>query len=116
MKFLKLTCVAFIMTLANITFAQTAAVEIQQEVESVKMETLTVKVKGVGCSNDLKSIAQNVEKLRGVSDCEPKSKAAISKFKVTYNPALVSAEAIHSAIEGTAGCQNPNDRPYSVKL
>jgi hypothetical protein len=39
-----------------------------------------------------------------------------SSFEVKYNPAQISLKAIHSAIENTGGCENPNDKPYKVKL
>ena len=33
--------------------------------------TITIKVKGVTCSNDLKTLSDNVKELKGVSDCKP---------------------------------------------
>lgn len=75
----------------------------------------TIKVKGVTCANDLKTIADNVEKLNGVNHCKAEKPGATTRFEVKYNPALVTAKEIHAAIEATAGCKNPNDRPYKVK-
>ena len=77
--------------------------------------TITIKVKGVTCSNDLKTLSDNVKLLMGVSDCKPGKAGPTSVFKVTYNPALVSAKEIYKAIENTGGCSDPNDRPYKVK-
>ncbi len=77
--------------------------------------TITIKVKGVTCSNDLKTLADNVKELKGVSDCKPGKMGPTSVFKITYNPALVSTKEIYKAIENTGGCSDPNDRPYKVK-
>ncbi len=77
--------------------------------------TITIKVKGVTCSNDLKTLADNVKELKGVSDCKPGKMGPTSVFKITYNPALVSTKDIFKAIENTGGCSDPNDRPYKVK-
>lgn len=77
---------------------------------SVKM-----KVKGVTCAMDLKTISNNVEKLNGVSSCVPGKQGATTGFEIKYNPALVSEKEIIAAIENTSGCEDPNDRPYKVK-
>ena len=77
--------------------------------------TITIKVKGVTCSNDLKTLADNVKELKGVSDCKPGKMGPTSVFKITYNPALVSTNDIFKAIENTGGCSDPNERPYKVK-
>lgn len=77
--------------------------------------TITIKVKGVTCSNDLKTLASNVMLLKGVSMCKPGKTGPTSVFKVTYNPALVGAKEIYKAIEDTEGCSDPDDRPYKVK-
>ena len=77
--------------------------------------TITIKVKGVTCSNDLKTLATNVKDLRGVSDCKPGKAGPVSEFQISYNPALVSTKEIYKAIENTGGCSDPNDRPYKVK-
>jgi copper chaperone CopZ len=77
--------------------------------------TITIKVKGVTCSNDLKTLADNVKELKGVSDCKPGKMGPTSVFKITFNPALVSTKDIFKAIENTGGCSDPNDRPYKVK-
>ncbi|GJM34341.1 MAG: hypothetical protein DHS20C18_33420 [Saprospiraceae bacterium] len=120
MKFLKSIILAFVVMAATANFAnaQSAstdqATSTEQTAENIK--TLTVKVKGVGCSSDLKSISANVKKLEGVNSCESVKMGATSSFEVSYNSALVTEKQIHAAIEGTGGCQNPNDRPYKVKI
>ena len=77
--------------------------------------TITIKVKGVTCSNDLKTLADNVKELKGVSDCKTGKMGPTSVFKITFNPALVSTKEIYKAIENTGGCSDPNERPYKVK-
>ena len=79
-------------------------------------KTVNLKVKGVTCSGDLKTIAGNVEKLKGVKSCKAEKPGATTRFLVVYNPALVTEKEIHAAIEGTEGCENPEDRPYKVKI
>ncbi len=78
-------------------------------------ETVTLKVKGVTCHNDLNTLKENVEKLEGVSKCEVLKGGATSKFKVEFDPSVVSEKEIHAAIENTGGCKNPNEKPYKVK-
>jgi len=78
--------------------------------------TITIKVKGVTCSNDLKTLADNVKELKGVSDCKPGKMGPTSVFKITFNPALVSRKEIYKVIENTGGCSDPDERPYKVKL
>ncbi len=77
---------------------------------------ISLKVKGITCSNDLKTISDNVAKIKGVTGCTPGKKGATSTFIVTYNPALVSEKDIVEVIEDTPGCKNPKDRPYKVKI
>jgi copper chaperone CopZ len=110
-KILVLTIVALACT-SVISFAQTADAAPKAK---EKIKTMTVKVKGVGCEQDIKTISGNVEKLEGVTSCLITKKGATTTFKVKMNPSLVTEEAIHTAIENTAGCSNPNDRPYKVK-
>ena len=77
--------------------------------------TITIKVKGVTCSNDLKTLSTNVKILTGVSDCKPGKAGPVSVFKITFNPALVGTNEIFKAIENTGGCGDPTERPYKVK-
>lgn len=77
--------------------------------------TIVVKVKGVTCKNDLKTLSTNVKELKGVSDCIAGKAGPTSVFNVTYNTGMVSAKEIFSAFENTAGCTDPNDRPYKIK-
>lgn len=86
-----------------------------QAQESDSTKTITVKVKGITCSNDLKTIASNVEKIKGVSYCKSGKMGPTSTFEVKFNTHLISEKEIHSTIENTGGCENPNDRPYKVK-
>ena len=82
---------------------------------SPSTKTIKVKVKGVTCANDLKTIASNVEKLNGVTSCKSTKMGATSSFEVIYNPTQLAEKEIFTAIENTGGCENPADRPYKVK-
>lgn len=77
--------------------------------------TITIKVKGVTCSADLKTLSGNVMELKGVSNCTPGKAGPTSTFKISFNTALVGTKEIFKAIEDTGGCSDPNDRPYKVK-
>lgn len=77
--------------------------------------TITVKVKGVTCKNDLATLSDNVKELKGVADCKSGKMGPVSEFQITFNPAVVSTKEIYKAIENTAGCSDPKDRPYKVK-
>ena len=77
--------------------------------------TSIIKVKGVTCSADVKTLAKTVEALTGVVKCKPLKKGAVSTFEVTFHACDITKEEIHKAFEDTPGCKNPNDRPYKVK-
>ncbi|MCY7309234.1 MAG: hypothetical protein SGI96_11755 [Bacteroidota bacterium] len=77
--------------------------------------TITIKVKGVTCKNDLVTLSDNVKELKGVTDCKPGKMGPVSEFQIIFNPALVGTKEIYKAIENTAGCSDPKDRPYKVK-
>ncbi len=86
-----------------------------QNDKPVNDTTITIKVKGVTCNNDLKTLSTNVKELNGVSECKPGKAGPVSVFKITFNPAVVGTTEIYKAIENTGGCSDPNDRPYKVK-
>lgn len=114
MKFIKsflLVITCLIMT-SNIAFSQSSETAQQHDT----FITSTIAVKGITCSKDLGMISDNVKKLPGVSSCEVAKKGATSKFEVKFDPALVTEKEIYAAIEGTGSCENPNERPYKVKL
>ncbi|MDZ4794346.1 MAG: hypothetical protein SGI83_08735 [Bacteroidota bacterium] len=77
--------------------------------------TITIKVKGVTCKNDLVTLSDNVKELKGVADCKSGKMGPVSEFQITFNPVLVGTKEIYKAIENTAGCSDPKDRPYKVK-
>ncbi|MDW7693978.1 heavy metal-associated domain-containing protein [Flammeovirgaceae bacterium SG7u.111] len=113
MKLFKSFLLAFaiLFTSANIAFSQSASTPQQ---ESTAKKTITVK--GVTCAHDVETLSDTIKKLKGVTSCEVAKTGATSKFKVEFDPALVSEKTIHAAIEDTPGCENPKDRPYKVKL
>ena len=77
--------------------------------------TITIKVKGICCSNDLNKIESNVKKLKGVKFCKNIKQGATARFEVQYTPSLVTVEQIYSTIEKTGNCENPNEKPFSIK-
>lgn len=77
--------------------------------------TITIKVKGVTCKNDLVTLSDNVKELKGVADCKSGKMGPVSEFQITFNPVLVGTKEIYKAIENTPGCSDPKDRPYKVK-
>ena len=113
MKLLKLCIFAFLLWIANTGMANVPNHTIYQSTDSTL--TVKMKVKGVTCAMDLKTISNNVEKLKGVSSCVAGKQGATTSFEVKYNPALISEKEIIAAIENTSGCEDPNDRPYKVK-
>ncbi|VAW22963.1 hypothetical protein MNBD_BACTEROID01-2371 [hydrothermal vent metagenome] len=112
MKLIKLFTLAFIAMAAttNPVFSQNTTTQ-----TSDSTKTITIKVKGADCSEDLQIIAANVEKLKGVKSCKIIKEGVTSSFGVKYNPALATKKEIYAAIENTSGCDNPNDKPYTVK-
>ncbi len=111
MKFIKSFILAFIVLTAttNCAFAQSTT----QQADTTK--TVTIKVKGITCSMDLKMIAANVEKLIGVSSCKSGKMGTISSFEVKFNSVLITENEINTAIENTGSCENPDERPYKIK-
>ena len=79
------------------------------------VKNLTFKVKGITCSNDLKSITANVEKLNHVANCKPGKQGPTTTFHIQYNPLWVSEKEIITAIESTPGCDSPESRLYKVR-
>jgi copper chaperone CopZ len=112
MKIIKILILAFItMTAtANTAFSQST---IKQTTDSTKI--IIIKVKGADCSEDLKTLSSNVEKLKGVKSCKVIKEGVTSNFEVKVNPALVTEKEIYAAIENTGACDNPNVKPYKVK-
>lgn len=80
-----------------------------------KDTTVTLKVKGLTCSNDLKTIAKNVQEIKGVASCKPGKLGPTSSYKITYNPALVAIKDVVAVIENTPGCGDGDEKPYKVK-
>lgn len=113
-KFLKIALLcACCYALPTALAAQTSTTVTQQ---TVSLETTTVKVSGVGCSTDIRTISAKVRELEGVTACEAAKRGAVTRFEVSYNPDLVCLDDIRQAVEQTPGCKNPNARPYRVKL
>lgn len=75
-----------------------------------------IKVKGITCASDVKTIASNIERMKGVISCKPGKQGTTTTFEVRFDNSVVTEKEIHATIENTAGCENPQDRPYKVKL
>ncbi len=104
----KIILIALVFTaISNKSFAQTET--------SATDTTITVKVKGVTCKNDLVTLSDNVKELKGVAECKSGKAGAISEFTITFNKVVVGTKDIFKAIESTPGCSDPNSRPYKVK-
>jgi len=99
--------------LSTTAFSQSTENESIPATDSLK--TTIVKVKGITCAMDLKTISGNVEKMQGVSSLVTKRQGATSVFELTYLPTAVSENEIFETIENTPGCEDPNDRPYKIK-
>lgn len=103
------------MIAAVIIFTAFGNAAIAQSAKAPSDTIITIKVKGVTCSADLKTLSGNVMELKGVSNCQPGKVGPTSTFKISYNTALVSTKEIFQAIENTGGCHDPNEKPYKVK-
>lgn len=110
MKFSKIFVLAITLMLAS-----TAVSYAQSNTEELKVTVIKLKVKGITCATDLKTISANIKKLKGITVCKAGKAGPTSTFEISYDPTLVTKEEIHKAIEGTAGCHNPDERPYKVK-
>lgn len=114
MRYLLSFCLFFAVScfMSTTVMAQTSAAA----TTTSSIQSLTVKVTGVGCNTDVKTIGTAVEKLDGVSSCSAAKRGAVTRFVVQYDPQVVCEDDIFQAVENTPGCKNPNDRPYRVKL
>lgn len=98
-------------------FAQTRTTN-TQTVEQTEQEktSITLKISGINCGNDLRTLSERLNSFEGVYNCETVGKrGAKTKFKVDYNPSVITEKDIRKAFESTPGCSDPNDLPYKVK-
>lgn len=106
----------FTIALPQSSAAQTTTDQPVAASQTQKTQTVKIKVSGITCSGDCKDIQKVVSKVNGVTSCKMIGKpSANSVFEVSFDPAVVSEKEIRKAVEGTPGCDNPNDRPYKVK-
>lgn len=106
MKFIK----SFLVVIISITLTSSALS--QEKQDSVK--NISVKVKGINCAMDVKTIATNIEHLKGVTSCTASKPGTTTRYNIKYNPAQTSEKDIHAAIENTGGCENPDEKPYKI--
>ncbi len=101
--------------IAIFLFAIPTIKTIAQTATAAKDTTITLKVKGLTCSNDLKTIATNVKEIKGVTACKPGKLGPTSTYKITFNPAVVNRNDLVAVIENTPGCGDGDEKPYKVK-
>jgi copper chaperone CopZ len=115
-KYFHTLMIMFLSFISIGVFGQDTQDKIQTDVQTQSVKTVKLKVTGLTCSGDLKDIQAEVTKIKGVISCLPAKKpSATTSFEVKYDPALISEKEIRAAIEGTAGCSDPDSRPYKVK-
>lgn len=102
------------LSIAILIYALTGNTSFAQSV-TTSDTTITIRVKGVTCKNDLVTLSDNVKDIKGVTDCKSVKAGPVSEFQITFKKALVGTKEIFSAIENTPGCSDPKDRPYKVK-
>lgn len=98
------------------TFAQTSNVNNTETTQQQEKETVVLKVSGVTCGHDLKTLSERLKAVDGVYNCETVGKRGVkTSFSVEYNPGVITEKDIRSAFESTPGCTDPNELPYKVK-
>lgn len=103
---------SFILVLA-VLFASTGIAMSQTPKDS--LQTINIKVKGINCNDDVKTLSDNISKLNGVSSCKAGTAGATTSFKIEFNPVALTEKDIYAAVENTPGCDNPEEKPYKVK-
>lgn len=79
------------------------------------LQTINIKVKGINCNDDVKTLSDNISKLNGVSSCKAGTAGATTSFRIEFYPTVLSEKDIFAAVENTPGCDNPEEKPYKVK-
>lgn len=113
MKHIKSITIAIIIMMASANFAFSQSSNTIQTQDS--WVTVKIKVKGITCAMDIKTITTNVEKTIGVMHCKAGKKGTATVFEVKYNSLKVSLQNIFSTIENSGSCENPEARPYKIK-
>jgi copper chaperone CopZ len=107
---------SILMALILFAFVQTSYSQTKDNTQTENDTTITIRVAGITCGNDLPIICKRVNKEKGVADCIASSEAgATTKFNVTYNPELISYQQIVDAVQDAPSCNYPNEKPYRVK-
>ncbi len=100
------------------TYAQTSTTSTTEVTQQAEQDNtiVSLKVSGITCGHDLKTLTDKVKALEGVSSCETIGKRGVkTNFKIAYNPSVVSEKDIRAAFESTPGCTDPTELPYKVK-
>ncbi len=77
--------------------------------------TIVVKVKGLGCPNDVSIVESNVKALAGVAECKTLKLGATTSIEVRFDPSAVSSVQIFDAIEHSGTCTDKDARQFKVK-
>lgn len=114
MKTFKIAAFAFVLGLTSqISTAQTSTTNNQEQTSS---KVVVLKVSGINCGHDLQVLKDKVSALKGVKSCEVEGKRGIkTKYKIDFDPSVISEKEIRNAFESTPGCEDPNALPYKVK-
>lgn len=78
--------------------------------------TITIKVGGITCAGNLVEISKKLSGIDGIKSCAAAGPAAaVSKFDITYDPAVVGMEQIIAGVAATESCDIPGTYPFKVK-
>ncbi len=98
------------------TYAQTSNGSNTETTQQQEKATIKLKVSGVTCGHDLKTLSERVKAKDGVYNCETVGKRGVkTSFSIEYNPAVITEKEIRDTFESTPGCTDPNELPYKVK-
>lgn len=80
------------------------------------LKTVTIEVSNLHCDGDMPTIKKQLLNGEGIDDVTfTDRKKLASSFTITYHTAATSPEKVKAAIENTAGCDAPDEKPYRVK-
>lgn len=114
--FLLTTVLSLVFTLNSNAQTTTANLENTTEQTEVIPTEKVLKVSGLNCGNDLKTLVNKVADLKGVNLCEPVGKlGAKTKIKVQFDEKTISLDDIKKALESTPSCTSESVFPYKVK-
>lgn len=79
------------------------------------LKSFTFEVKNLHCDGDMPAIQKNLLNQEGIDEVSfTKRKKQASVFTVLFHTAATRPEQIKAAVENTAGCDAPDEKPYRV--